>query len=202
MNMVIEKIQIIKRNVKYPRIELKNGYPVLILPLEGDFKPEEIIERHKNWIEEKIKFMNRINKKFRNKKIYERNSQELKKIIQKYIEKFEKNLGVEVKSIGFRNMRTKWASCSSKGKIIFNSKMKFLPSYLIRYIVFHEMVHILIKNHKKNFWLYIKKEFKNPEMYEEKLYGYWFLISQNRPNFCEPGSQEEDLTDWEGKGIK
>ena len=47
-------------------------------------------------------------------------------------------------------------------------------------IVFHEMVHLIIKNHKKSFWLHIKKEYKHPEKYEERLYGYWFLIIGQR----------------------
>jgi len=40
------------------------------------------------------------------------------------------------------------------------------------------MTHLLIPNHGKNFWLYIKKEFKDPKQYEETLYGYWFLLNQ------------------------
>lgn len=176
MNTVTENIQIIKRKVKYPRIELKKGFPVLILPVEENFNAEEIIKRHKKWIEKKLEFINKLKNKFKDKKIYQRNSEQFKKLIKKYIEEFEKKLGLEVKSISFRDMKTKWASCSSKGKITFNLKMKFLPPYLIRYIVFHEMVHLIVKNHKKNFWFYIKKEYKYPEKYEEKLYGYWFIL--------------------------
>jgi len=39
----------------------------------------------------------------------------------------------------------------------------------IKYVVFYEMVHLIVKKHNKDFWFYIKKEFKNPEKYEEKL---------------------------------
>jgi len=44
-------VKVLRRKVKYPRIELKKGYPVLILP-ENSEKAEEIIEKHKKWIEE------------------------------------------------------------------------------------------------------------------------------------------------------
>lgn len=173
--MEFKNFLIIKRNVKYPRIELK-GKPTIILPYGNEFKPEEIIEKHKDWIEKKIRFIENIKKKYAKSKIYERSKEELKSLVQNFIEKYSKKLGVEVKKVIYRDMNSKWASCRKNGRLTFNLKMKYLPEKLIKYIVYHELVHILFPDHKSNFWQYIKKEFKNPQVYEEMLYGYWFII--------------------------
>jgi len=45
-------VKVLKRKVKYPRIELKKGYPVLILPENAECRAEEIIEKHKRWIKQ------------------------------------------------------------------------------------------------------------------------------------------------------
>jgi len=176
--MKVKDFLIVKRNVKYPRIELK-GKPTLILPVKGNFNPEEIIEKHKNWIEKKIEFIKKIKEKYRDEKIFKRDDEDLKKIVLKFIKKYSEKLEVEVKKVYFRDMNSKWASCRKNGNLSFNLKLKYLPEFLIKYVVFHEMVHLKIPNHKSNFWMYIKKEFKNPEKYEEMLYGYWFLSIDN-----------------------
>ncbi len=43
------------RDVKYPRVEFKTGKLLLVLP-EGE-QPEKIIEKHKDWIKDKIEFI-------------------------------------------------------------------------------------------------------------------------------------------------
>jgi len=169
-------VKVLRRKVKYPRIELKKGYPVLILP-ENSEKAEEIIEKHKKWIEEKLRFINDLKVKYKNRKIYKRDEKQLKNLLKKFVDEFEKKWELKVKAIKLRKMKTKWGSCNKKGEITFNIMLKFLPPSLIKYVVFHEMVHLIVKKHNKDFWFYIKKEFKNPEKYEEKLFGYWFLIT-------------------------
>ena len=49
-----------------------------------------------------------------------------------------------------------------------------------------------MKKHNKGFWSYIKKEFNNPEKYEEKLLGYWFLI-QSKPSLFHEFSKEKGI---------
>lgn len=172
--MEVKDFVIIRRRVKYPRIELK-GVPTLIIPYGKHIDPQEIIEKHRDWIEKKIKFIEGVKKKYKGKKIYKRTDEELKKIILRLVEKYSNKIDVNVEKITFRNMVSKWASCSRKRNLSFNLKLKYLPISLIKYVVFHEMIHLIFPNHKKNFWNYIKTEFKNPEKYEEMLYGYWFL---------------------------
>lgn len=172
--MEVKDFVVIKRNVKYPRIELK-GIPTIIIPYGKNVSPEEIIEKHKNWIESKKKFIEKIKHRYRDKKVYERSDDEFKRLVLKLVKRYSEKIGAGVGKITFRDMKSKWASCSKRKNLSFNIKLKYLPYSLIRYVVFHELAHLIFPNHKKDFWLYLKNEFKNPEKYEEMLYGYWFL---------------------------
>lgn len=176
------KILIINRDVKYPRIELKTGRPVLIVPSNGEYDSMELISRHKTWLDKKMVFIKSIQKKYRGLKIYSRSDKELTELVRKIVEEFGKKLKKKPQKIIFRNMKTKWGSCSKKGKITFNLMLKFLPTSLVRYVVFHELVHLIIKKHKEKFWLLISQEFKNYVNYEEKLFGYWFLVNKINKN--------------------
>lgn len=180
--MLQNKIFISKRKVKYPRIELKTGMPVLILPQNNSFDAVEILDKHKKWLKQKLEFTEKIKNKYKNQKIYKRSENDLVKLVTNFIDEDSKVLEKKPDKISFRYMKTKWASCSQQGKITFNLMLKYLPPRLIRYVVFHEMVHLLVPNHKQNFWNIIKKQFKNFNQYEEQLFGYWFLLQNKELN--------------------
>jgi len=76
-------------------------------------------------------------------------------------------------------MKKNWASCNvSKKKLIFNKELRFLPQEIIKYVVFHEMCHLLIDNHKKEFWLLVEKFEPNFKEKEKMLNSYRLLLSQ------------------------
>ncbi|MDD5638963.1 MAG: M48 family metallopeptidase [Candidatus Pacebacteria bacterium] len=177
-----DNVLIIKRKVKYPRIELKTGVPMLILPQNSNFCADEILQKHREWINQKLEFIKKIEEKYKNQKIYTRSNNDFIKLVTNLIDESAIVLGKKPSKIIFRYMKTKWASCSQQGKITFNLMLKYLPPRLIRYVVFHEMVHLLVPNHKQNFWDIIKKQFKNSNQYEEQLFGYWFLLQNQELN--------------------
>ncbi len=174
--MDINQIKVVKRTVKYPRLELKTGRPLLILPQKGHFDPEKIIKKHESWLRKKLEYIEQIKRKYSNEKIYRRLKEELMTIIERWVRKYSQILGVKPEKITIRLMKTRWGSCSRKKRLSFNLLLKYLPSSLIKYVVFHEMAHLIVPNHRRNFWQLIKQEFNNPDHYEEALFGYWFLL--------------------------
>ena len=58
-------------------------------------------------------------------------------------------LDVEVASIAVRYMKSKWASCSTKGTLNFNAELLVLDDDLCDYVIVHELLHISVPNHGK-----------------------------------------------------
>ena len=96
-----------------------------------------------------------------------------------YVEKYEKILNVEVNRLQFRDTIYKWGSCSTLRNITLSKNLRFLPDRLVEYIVYHELVHIIVLAHNDKFFEIIKKEFPNYLLCDEKLKQYNFLIENN-----------------------
>jgi len=166
------------RAVKYPRLEFKTGELLIILPF--GYKPEIFIEKHKGWINKKFNFIKECMNKAEGKKLIIRTEEEFRNLIYSFIKEISEELRVEINHIYFRNMRTKWASISSAKNLTVNNLMKYLPEHLIRYIIFHELVHLIERRHNKRFWKIVSKKYQNYKRIEKELFIYWFLIYKER----------------------
>jgi predicted metal-dependent hydrolase len=56
-------------------------------------------------------------------------------------------IGVEPKEIRLRLMKNKWASCSSNGRLTFNSEILRQPATFRREAIVHELLHLKVPNH-------------------------------------------------------
>ncbi len=166
------------RNIKYPRLEFKTGELLMILP-HGK-KPEELMDKYSGWIEDRKLFINGALAESTGKKLYNRDLNELKMLVNSLIKKNSEELGVQSERVAFRNMTSKWASCSKYGNLVFNNDMKFLPKKLISYIVLHEIAHMISRKHNAKFWEVVKSKFENHKQLERELFMYWFKIRANK----------------------
>lgn len=166
----------IVRPVKYPRIEFKSGTLEVVASKNTDIS--SLLIKHRAWVDEKIRFIEK-NSNIKKKTLMERTDKQLKSCIKRYIKKSESILNVEHSYYRFRKMKTKWATCNSKGVITYNQIVRYLPNDLLWYITFHEMSHLIIKGHNKKFWYLISKYIKNPDKKEERLYAYWFATCKS-----------------------
>ena len=73
-------------------------------------------------------------------------------------------------------MRTKWASCNSRGNININTLMQNMPEELIDYVVYHEVAHLRRLRHDEKFWRIIAKKFPHYQDLEKELSLYWFYV--------------------------
>ena len=58
----------------------------------------------------------------------------------------------ELPQILIRDQRSRWGSCAPDGTLRFNWRVVMLEPSLIDYVVVHELVHLTVKNHSKEFW--------------------------------------------------
>lgn len=82
---------------------------------------------------------------------------QLKKLVSEKIDMLNAIYDFEVKNISVSSAKTNWGSCSAENKLHFTYKLMLCPEQIIDYIVVHELVHTIIKNHSKNFWRNVKK---------------------------------------------
>lgn len=68
------------------------------------------------------------------------------------IEKWEPVLGVKCRKLVFRNMRSRWGSCQPEtGRICINVRLALYPPDCLEYVVVHELCHLLVSGHGKDF---------------------------------------------------
>lgn len=82
--------------------------------------------------------------------------EELRKILKiqldRLIPKWEEKTSLFCDSYNVRYMTTKWGSCNSKARRIwFNLQMVEKPIQCLEYVILHELVHLKIANHGREF---------------------------------------------------
>lgn len=78
---------------------------------------------------------------------------DLKKNILKYFDKYLTLLGLDVKELEIRIMKSRWGTCiPAKKKILLNFNLVHCPKASVEYVVLHEIVHLIHPNHSKAFY--------------------------------------------------
>ncbi len=75
--------------------------------------------------------------------------------ITEIINLLNKQLKLFIQSITITSSKTKWGSCSSKAVLSFNWRLIFVPIEIVRYVIVHEMCHLVEMNHSKAFWILV-----------------------------------------------
>jgi len=70
---------------------------------------------------------------------------------KKEVKKWAEEIGVEVNEIHLRNMKRKWASCSSKGRLTFDISLLRKPAKKRVEVILHELLHLKYPNHGQMF---------------------------------------------------
>ena len=65
---------------------------------------------------------------------------------------FVDKYGLTVNQVRLKRQKTLWGSCSSRNNINLNFLLIMAPLKVIDYVIIHELVHTIHKNHSANFW--------------------------------------------------
>jgi hypothetical protein len=60
--------------------------------------------------------------------------------------------GFNYQQVRITSARTRWGSCSSRGTLSFTWRLVMAPEDMIEYVIVHELVHLRVHNHSREFW--------------------------------------------------
>ena len=115
-----------------------------------------------------------------NKKIYVSNKDKIEKVILKemfpvFEERLLYNYQLFQEKIPFpklriRKMKTRWGVCNRKDiKITLNSELLKYGIEEIDYVIIHELAHLVVFNHSKDFWNVVSKYCSNYKEIRKRL---------------------------------
>jgi len=76
---------------------------------------------------------------------------------------------VEVADVVVKDQQKRWASCDDKGTLRFNWRIIQAPMRLVDYVVAHEVVHLIHRDHNKAFWARLGMLMPDYERRKEEL---------------------------------
>ncbi|MBD3270388.1 DUF45 domain-containing protein [Candidatus Peregrinibacteria bacterium] len=76
--------------------------------------------------------------------------------------------------IRFKNLKSRWGSCSSSNNLNFNLNLAKLPVEVQRYIYVHEYAHLFYLNHSTKFWNKIEEFLPDYKKHKD-----WLKMNEN-----------------------
>ena len=104
-------------------------------------------------------------------------SRALEKLTQK-TNRYSSILGVNPQSVGVRDYKARWGSCSPSGDVTYNWRIIIAPHPIVHYIVAHELCHLLEHNHGPKYWKLVQSLVPNYREHREwlKVNGVGLII--------------------------
>ena len=86
-----------------------------------------------------------------------------KRLLRERLEFFSARMGLKPTSLSFGAQKTRWGSCSSRGRISLNWRLVIAPLEVIDYVVVHELAHLRCYDHSPSFWSLVGGEISDYE---------------------------------------
>ena len=85
------------------------------------------------------------------------------------VERHAAGVGRTVAGLTLRDTRSRWGSCSSRGKLSFSWRLILAPPFVLDYLAAHEVAHLVQMNHSAAFWTLVRRLYPNIESAERWL---------------------------------
>lgn len=155
------------RDVKFSKKEFVNGEGFLYL---GNYYRLRLVENQKTPLNFENEFF--LSKEYLaqakdvfidwyRERAYEKISERVKWYAQKR--------GFKYNKINITNAQKRWGSCSCLNNLNFSWRLIMAPLSVIDYVVVHELVHLVEKNHSRAFWNKVKMLMTDYKKHQEWL---------------------------------
>lgn len=169
------RYRVIRKPVKYARVELRGNEVWVIVP--KGINPHEVIMKNRSWIMRQLNVIKRAEELAEKVEIIPRTRRKFRSLVEKIILEYSSSLKVDIKKVSIRKMRTSWGTCSERGFINISKLAQYLPEKLIRYLVYHEICHLLRWRHDEEFERLISEKFPDYGELDLELQAYWIKLN-------------------------
>lgn len=140
-----------KTEKKNTSVSVKNGQLIVSHHTDNE---KELIQVIENWYREKTR-----------------------EEVDFWIKCYQPHFHVKPNRVVIKEQKRRWGSCSSKNNLNFNWRLSMMPTWVISYIVLHELCHFEQMNHSPEFWAAVEKRMPEYKKAKEwlKENGHRFL---------------------------
>ncbi|MFT3665537.1 M48 family metallopeptidase [Piscinibacter sp.] len=93
-----------------------------------------------------------------------------------WLERVAVQCGQQPAAVAIKNQRTRWGSCAASMRISLNCKLLFLPRELVRYVMVHELCHLLEHNHSSRFWAHVRQMDYGADSHHGQMRDAWKFV--------------------------
>lgn len=86
-------------------------------------------------------------------------------------------IGLTFDEFKISDTKGRWGCCNSNYCINLNWRVVCLPTYLIDYVIVHELSHLMEMNHSEKFWNFVGKVLPDYKERRKKIKDFGFLFS-------------------------
>jgi predicted metal-dependent hydrolase len=80
--------------------------------------------------------------------------------------------GTPYTGLSIRGQKSRWASCTSEGRMSFNWRLLLAPEEVLDYVVEHEVAHLDVLGHSRRFWSLVERRCPDYKRHERWLRRY------------------------------
>jgi predicted metal-dependent hydrolase len=73
-------------------------------------------------------------------------------LIRERLDRYSSSSGITYSAFNVTGARSRWGSCSAKGRLNFSWRLALAPGHVLDYVVVHELAHLEHRNHSRLFW--------------------------------------------------
>jgi len=77
--------------------------------------------------------------------------------LKEKVDRYAPMIQVKPEGIGIKTFKSRWGSCSVRGKVDFNWKIIMAPNRVVDYVVVHELCHLKQHDHSPKFWKQVER---------------------------------------------
>jgi predicted metal-dependent hydrolase len=76
--------------------------------------------------------------------------------LEERVHYFSRMMGLSPQGVAIGNARSRWGSCAPDNRLTFAWRLIMAPPDVIDYVVVHELSHIKIRNHSRDYWRFVE----------------------------------------------